>query len=162
MRISVSKTLFFSFVVKFFLFLIVHRGSEVSDMGHEFFGSHLLLWSDRGCGGRVCRGSFLIGTVLANVSGFLAPETESLSHEFCSFFRCQRIDGSHDGVDVHRVRVFPGFEVPLLGFLPFVFFWYVAPYDSLEAMVVVVEFQRPFVPIFQVCGGIGEVHDFPD
>ena len=107
-RLSELKTLFFSFVIEFLLFFLIHYCCETSDVSVQLFSAHLLLlgvrrwWSPcQGIAqghGTHC-GFLLHQAISAKVALFPTSEAQSFPHGFFSLF-------GGLSVDVHSVGIF--------------------------------------------------------
>ena len=73
MRLSTLKTLFFSFLVELFFFVLVHLGCERTDMSIQFFWCHFL-WGSIGWWGRGRCSWFLLIFFMLRCPAFPQPK----------------------------------------------------------------------------------------
>ena len=121
-------------------------------MGREFFCRHLFWgsggWSRNGSRWLWGHGfSLLLGTILAEVSPLSALEAQTFLHEFGPFLVCHGFVNLGNDVNIHCVFVLLFPEVPSRFSL--LSLWSVSLDDSLDLVVIIVNFRCLFIPLRQ-------------
>ena len=150
---SLLKTLFFCFIIKLCFFLFIQKGREGANVGRELFHCHFLGCGGGWSGGRWLRNSgfsLFFWTVAAEVASLFASEAETILHQVHSFLVCHCFEGFGNNVHVHGVVISLLPEVPTG--LSFVLFLSVPPYNPLDFVVIIVDFEGLLVPSLKVSG----------
>ena len=91
--------------------------------------------------------SLLLGTISAEVSPLSASEAQTFLHEFGPFLICHGFVNLGNDIDIHCVFVLLFLEVP--SWFSLLSLWSVSLDDSLDLVVIIVNFQCLFIPLGQ-------------
>ena len=97
------------------------------------------------------------GAISAKVSGFLAPEAQSLFHQLGSLLFCHHFVHLGDHINIHGAVVFLFVEIP--PGLQFFFLQPVSPENPLDFMIVVVCLEGLLIPFRESFGYVISVQN---